>query len=102
MSNSLESHQGFSGRGLSQRVLRDELTGRASLRGKYPSTRPHTAGSSGLSRERQPRVIASVGDGWQGFSLSRSDPGRQQGKKKEMGKAAVCIQGDPTVGQTLS
>lgn len=77
MSNSLESHQGFSGRGLSQRVLRDELTGRASLRGTYPSTRPQTAGSSGLSRERQPRVTASGGDGWQGFSLSKSGPGTQ-------------------------
>ena len=77
MSNGLESHQGFSGRGLSQRGLRDELTGRASQRGKYPSTRSQTAGSSGLSRERQPRVTASGGDGWQGFSLCKSGPGKQ-------------------------
>lgn len=77
MSNSLESHQGFSGRGLSQRGLRDELTGRASQRGKYPSTRSQTAGSSAFSRERQPSITASGGDGWQDFSLSKSGPGKQ-------------------------
>lgn len=54
-------------------------------------------------QSRQSRGRASEGDWQQGASLSESGPGvlppgGQQGKRKEMGKAAVRIQGDPCSG----
>lgn len=98
MSNNLKSHQGFSGRCLSQRGF-ERWTARASQGSRYLSSRSWAAESSELSRERQPRGRTRAGGWQQGSSLSKSDPGvqslgRWEGKRKEMGKAAVCFQSD--------